>query len=35
VVQEHMKEYKLKNAYSHDLLWIKVGVILCFIVWKS
>jgi len=32
VVEEHTKEYKLKNAYSQDFLWIKVSALLCFIV---
>jgi len=27
-----LKEYKLKNAYSQDLLWIKVSALLCFIM---
>jgi len=32
VVEEHTKEYRLKNTYSHDLLWIKVSALLCFIM---
>jgi len=31
-VEDHTKNYKLKNAYSKDLPWIKVSALLCFIV---
>jgi len=27
VVEEHKREYKLKNAYSQDLPWIKVSAL--------
>jgi len=29
------QDYRLKNAHSQDLPWIKVSALLCFIVWES